>query len=172
MTSCMNVYKAKIQSDGSLDKLKFRILVRGDLHNKDLIGDTWSPIASMRTFKYFLSDAVKYKARFHQLDFIGSFLQAKFKNRVFVKLDSRYAEYFIEFSNYFGRALIILKYMYGMTNSGNLFSDDLIEWFLEAGFIQYQFHMSIYYKYAPYGTKNVVLSYVDDFSIGIHLKLL
>ena len=31
VTPCMNVYKAKIQSDGSLDKLKLRILVRGDL---------------------------------------------------------------------------------------------------------------------------------------------
>ena len=31
MTPCMNVYKAKIQYDGSLDKLKLKIVVRGDL---------------------------------------------------------------------------------------------------------------------------------------------
>ena len=31
VTPCMDVYKAKIQSDGSLDKLKLRIIVRGDL---------------------------------------------------------------------------------------------------------------------------------------------
>ena len=29
MTPCMNVYRAKIQSDGTLDKLKLRIVVRG-----------------------------------------------------------------------------------------------------------------------------------------------
>ena len=34
LTPCMDTYKAKIQSDGSLDKLKLRIVVRGDLHNK------------------------------------------------------------------------------------------------------------------------------------------
>ena len=34
VTPCMNVYKEKIQSDGSLDKLKLRIVVRGDLQNK------------------------------------------------------------------------------------------------------------------------------------------
>ena len=28
---CMDFYKAKIQSDGSIDKLKLRIIVRGDL---------------------------------------------------------------------------------------------------------------------------------------------
>ena len=49
-----------------------------------------------------------------------------------------------------------------MTNYGKLFSDELTEWLLEAGFIQSQFHMSIYYKYAPDGSKIVVLYYVDD----------
>ena len=34
VTTCMDVYKDKIQSDGSLEKLKLRILVRGDLQNK------------------------------------------------------------------------------------------------------------------------------------------
>ena len=34
VTPCMDVCKAKIQSDGILDKLKLRIVVRGDLQNK------------------------------------------------------------------------------------------------------------------------------------------
>ena len=33
VTPCMDVYKAKIQYDVSLDKLMFKIVVRGDLHN-------------------------------------------------------------------------------------------------------------------------------------------
>ena len=41
VTTCMDVYKANIQSDGSLDKLKLRILVRGDFQNKEMVGDTW-----------------------------------------------------------------------------------------------------------------------------------
>ena len=49
-----------------------------------------------------------------------------------------------------------------MTNSGKLFADELTEWLLEAVFIQSQFQMSIYHNYAPDGSKNVVLSYVDD----------
>ena len=81
----MDVYKAKIQSDGILDKLKLRIVVRGDLQNKEMVVDTWSPTASMSKLKYFLADATKQKAIFHQLDFIGSFLHAKVKYRLFVK---------------------------------------------------------------------------------------
>ena len=124
-TPCMDVYKAKIQSDGSLEKLKLRIVVRGDLQNKELVEETWSPQASKRTLKYFLADAAKHTARVHQLDFIGSFLQAKVKNRVFVKLDIRYTDYFPEYSKYFGRSLILLKSVYGMINYGKLFSDQL-----------------------------------------------
>ena len=53
----------------------------------------------MRTLKYFLAYATKHKARVNQLDFIGEFLQTKVNNRVFVKLDSRYTDYFLEYSN-------------------------------------------------------------------------
>ena len=52
----------------------------------------------MRNLKYLLADAAKHKARVHQLDFIGAFLQAKVKNRVFLKLDMRYAYYFPEYA--------------------------------------------------------------------------
>ena len=48
-----------------------------------------------------------------------------------------------------------------MTKSGKLFADELTQWLLEAGFIQSQCQISIYYKYAPYGSKIVVLSYGD-----------
>ena len=41
VTPCMYVYKAKIQSDGCLDKLNQKIVVRGDLQNKEMVGDTW-----------------------------------------------------------------------------------------------------------------------------------
>ena len=52
--------------------------------------------------------------------------------------------------------------MYGMTNSGKLFADDLTEWLVKEGFVHSQCKISIYYKYVPDGSKIVVLSYVDD----------
>ena len=51
--------QGKNQSDGSIDKLKLIIVVIGDLQNKELVGYTRSPTASMRTLKYFLEDATK-----------------------------------------------------------------------------------------------------------------
>ena len=52
-----------------------------------MVGDTWSTTAFMRTLKYFLADAEKHKARVNHIYFIGAFLQAKVKNRMFVKLE-------------------------------------------------------------------------------------
>ena len=111
----------------------------------------------MRNLNYFLVDEVIHKARLYQLDFIT------LMNRIFVKLEGRNVYYFLEYAKYFGRALGLLNYMYCMTNYGNLFADELTEWLLETGFKQCQCQMSIYYKYAPDGIKNVVLSYVEDF---------
>ena len=59
--------------------------------------------------------------------------------------------------------MILFKSIYGMTNSGKLFPDELTEWLLEEGVMNSQCQMSIFYKYAPDGTKIVVLSHVDNF---------
>ena len=61
--------------------------------------------------------------------------------------------------------------MFGMNNSGNLSADEITEWLIEAGFIQYQCQMSIYYKYAPDG--KTLLSYLMLMivSIGIQMEI-
>ena len=62
--------------------------------------------------------------------------------------------------------------MYGITNSGKLFADDLTEWLIDAGFIQSQCQMYIYYKYASYGTKLLFYLMLMIVSIGILLNIL
>ena len=59
-----------------------------------------------------------------------------------------------------------------MTNSGGLFDDDLAEWLNGEGFIQSQCQMSIYYKYAPDGSKIVFFLMLMIVSIGIQMKIL
>ena len=86
--------QGKILSNGSIDKFRLMIVVTGDLNKKKIVVYTCAPTAFMRTLKYFLLDATKHEAKVLQLDFIWAFMQAKVKNRVFVKLDSWYADYF------------------------------------------------------------------------------
>ena len=64
--------------------------------------------------------------------------------------------------NYFGRPLIMNKSIYGMTNTVKVFADELTNLPIDySGFKQSQCKMFIYYKYATYGPKLVVLSYFD-----------
>jgi len=48
-TPVMETFKVKVKSDGSLDKLKTRLVVRGDLQDKNITKDKWSPTASFRS---------------------------------------------------------------------------------------------------------------------------
>ena len=66
----------------------------------------------------------------HQLYLLGSFLQANVKQIIFLKLSSRYGEYFPEYANYFGGPMILTNSMYEMTNSGKLFSGELTNWLI------------------------------------------
>ena len=108
----------------------------------------------------------------HQLDFIGTLLQAKVKNRVFLKLESRYIDYFTEYSNYFGRALRLLKSMYSMTKYGNLFADYLTECFIDA--VLFNLNVRCLYIINMNQTEQRLLFYLMlmTVSIGILLKLL
>jgi hypothetical protein len=73
-TPIMEIFKVKIKSDGSLDKLKTRLVVRGDLQTAALSEDKWSPTASFHSLKMLLAHAAQLKARVKELDFIGAFL--------------------------------------------------------------------------------------------------
>ena len=55
-----------------------------------------------------------------------------------------------------------MKFIYGMTNSGKLFSGEFTGFLFESGLIQYQCQISIYHKCAPDGTKIILISYIDD----------
>ena len=54
--------------------------------------------------------------------------------------------------------------MYVMNNYLNSFSGEFTNWIIdEAGFERSQCQISIYYNFAPYRCRLVVLSYVDDY---------
>jgi hypothetical protein len=52
-TPVMETFKVKVKSDGSLDKLKTRLLVRGNHQDKNITKDKWSPTAPFQSLKFF-----------------------------------------------------------------------------------------------------------------------
>ena len=68
----MDTFKVKINSDGSLDKFKTRMVVGGDLRDKYITEDKWSPTPLFRSWKMFLAYASRLKVRVRQLDFFST----------------------------------------------------------------------------------------------------
>ena len=78
-------------------------------------------------------------------------------------MDSRYGDHFPEYAKYLGIPLMLNESMYGTTNSGELFADELTNCLIdEASFNQSKFKISVNYKYVPDNYKLSLLSYVDD----------
>jgi hypothetical protein len=94
--------------------------VRGDLQKKKdpKMEDTHSPAASTRMSKLLMAEAARRKDIIFQLDVIGAFLQARTRSIVFITLPKVYGEVLPEYKAYYGRPVVIIKAMHGMTLSG------------------------------------------------------
>jgi hypothetical protein len=100
-TPIMDLNVVKLRSNGTLDKLKNRLVVRENLQ-RNVEEDIWSPTASFRALKLLLAHAARLKVRVRQLDFVGAFLQVKVRSRIFVKIPAIYGSIFPEFQKYCG----------------------------------------------------------------------
>ena len=87
--------------------------------------DTWSPMASFKELKLFLAYAAWKKCRIYQLNFIGAFLHAIARNRVFTILPNEWRELFPELADWFGVPLRLLKSIYGSIDSSHNWDDTL-----------------------------------------------
>jgi hypothetical protein len=86
-------YRVKLNFDGTFEKLKTRIALRGDLMRENVfVPDTWCPIAGFRALKIFLAFAAKHKRRIYQLDYVVAFLQADVLGRKFTILPSQWKD--------------------------------------------------------------------------------
>jgi hypothetical protein len=82
----MDVYKAKIDINGMIDKLKVRIVFRGDLDKEDRGIDPWYPHASFLSLKFFLALAAEINMPTWQYDLIQAYVNAPIRHaRVFIK---------------------------------------------------------------------------------------
>lgn len=157
------VYKAKIRSDGKLEKLKARIVVRGDIHKRQstIPEDPWVPLASFRTLRRFVADAVKNKRQLKQIDYVSAFCQGNMRGRVFVRLPDCLAEHFPNAQEYFNRPLLLKRGLYGLTLAGKFWDDDMRVWLRQFGFMPSTADPSILIKRTKSGWIKL-MSYVDD----------
>ena len=156
------VYKTKVNADGSLNKLKARVVVRGDLQKLRPGENTWSPTASMRLLKTFVASATQEGKEIKQVDFIAAFIQAQVRERVFVKLSEDIAIVCPEYAHLVGRPLRLARGLYGLSLSGKYWHVELQEYLIQKGFKQSKVDPCLMIRKEKNGNFIKLINYVDD----------
>ena len=157
-----DVIKAKVHADGRLDKLKWHVIIRGDLQKGEVNEDMWSATTTFWVIKTYLVLAVQLQCCIYQADFIGAYLQASVQERIFMLLNPNYGTFLLELKVYFGHPLHLQKSMYGLILSGKFWFEELMDWLLEYGFMQSKVQLSYFWHECTDGMCIHVLDYVND----------
>ena len=160
-------FRVKLNPDGTIEKLKTRIALRGDMMTDNVsIGDTWCPNAGFRAYKMYLAFAAMMKVRIYQLDYVAAFLQADVLGRKSTTFPEQWKEILEgepELQSWCGIPLRLNKSLYGDRVANLAWDKTQSEWLTspEIGFSRLPSEGSIYIKRV--GNDIIaVLNAVDD----------
>ena len=151
------VFKPKMHVDGSLDKLKARLVARGfsQIHGVDY-EDTFAPTVKFDTLRVFLAIAAMEDLELHQVDVNNAFTESFLKETIYmspppgVKVRP-------------GCALRVLRSLYGLKQAARDWHDRCVTALSELGFAQCAADPCL----LIHGSKGIMLLlYVDDIAIA------
>ena len=158
----MELFKCKIDKEGMIDKLKARIVFRGDLYDPKDPQDSWNPHALFLALKVFLATCARLGMFPSQTDFILAYLQADMRERVFVKFPDYWVKFLPEhLHKWIGRPLLLKKALYGYNYSGKFLYLDQAE-FLESQGFEKSGLPGLWVKHLDDGHVMLFLHYSDD----------
>jgi hypothetical protein len=147
-----------------VDKLKCRIVFRGDLYNPQHPMDSWNPHANWLALKLFLAICAKFGMYPSQSDFVMAYLQVPMRGeRVFVKFPDFWSDFLPDdLKPYCGVPLLLIKALYGYTLSGKFLYEDQADWLQEKQRMRASAFPALWYRWEE-GNVLLVLQYADDF---------
>ena len=163
-TPVMDIYKCKLDQNGLIEKLKCRIVFRGDLYQPSTPEDSWNPFASYMALRVFLALCAKYNMPISSADWVQAYLQCDMSpnEEVYIQFPSYWSEFLPKHLGvYCGRPLRLLKALYGYTYSGKRLYESQ-ESFMEGQGFKQSTLLGLWYKHLTNGGVFLVLIFADD----------
>lgn len=149
------VYKAKLRSDGSIERNKARLVIQGN-HQKYGIdySETFSPVVKMSTIRTVIALAASMRWDIHQLDINNAFLHGELDEDVYMKVPAG-------IPNPHNKVCKLLKFLCGLKQASRQWFAKLSSSLTQQGYMQSKCDYSLFLK-KHNNHLTIVAIYVDD----------
>ena len=150
------VYRIKYKSDGSIERLKSRLVLFGNHQTEGIdYNETFAPVAKMVTVRAFLAITASKNWELHQMDVHNAFLHGDLDEEVYMMLPPGFQ---LSFPN---KVCRLRKSLYGLKQAPRCWFAKLVFALKDYGFLQSYSDYSLFI-YSRGSVQINVLVYVDD----------
>jgi hypothetical protein len=157
---CHFVLATKRGPNGEKIKLRARLVANGQRQEYGIdYQETFAPTSNMATIRTVLAMAAKHDWEIHQVDIKSAYLNATLRDDIYMRPPPGYLKPKDE-----GKVLKLLRSLYGLKQAGFEWSEELEEFFLDAGFTRSQVDRAVYFRCAD-DEHTVITVSVDDMAV-------
>ncbi|KAI5349042.1 hypothetical protein L3X38_001929 [Prunus dulcis] len=152
------VYKTKLNLDGSIQKHKARLVVKGYAQKPGIdFNETFAPVARVDTIRTLIALAAQKGWKLYQLDVKSAFLNGVLKEEVYVDQSDGFVT-----TNYEDKVYKLKKALYGLKQAPRAWYEEINAYLVSCGYVRSTSEATLYCKTKEDSGTLIVSIYVDD----------
>lgn len=155
------VFKIKRKQDGSIDKYKARLVVRGCEQKRGIdYTEIFAPVARYETIRAFLAGCVQEEMYVHQMDVVTAYAQGDLLDEIYMEQPEAF-----EVQGQKDKVCLLKRSLYGLKQAGRCWYDKLDTYLKSINMINNEVDPCVYVNNNK-DDKVIVIIYVDDLLIA------